>query len=128
MIALVIALCLIIIGYFIGNVFLVVLGVLAGILSFSINPKVEKMPEQSFKYKHKMLQSQPPKEPVLTPMEMQAPFFPMMQKTTDDLKAKGKKPMDTDALPIFRSDPKNPIVSFFSMIPMNVFNFFEKKK
>ena len=89
------------------------------------------------KYRHRVINSMPPQEHVLTPAEMGAPFHALMQGTTDkkneERKAKGEKPIDMDAMPIFRMEGPHAKskethgFSLFNMIPHNMTRRTKKK-
>ncbi|NYZ80121.1 hypothetical protein H0N95_02620 [Candidatus Micrarchaeota archaeon] len=123
MIAVLVALILLVIGLLLGNAIISLTGLSLMIFYIAIalkKPKRTPAPagEAAVKYKHTVLQSEPPREHVLTPAELGAPFHPLLESTLADKKV-NKGGVSSDALPIFRADPSNPNVSFFSMLPIN---------
>lgn len=127
MIEIITALALVLIGVYTGQLILVLLGF--GLVAIMLYPKkqakAEKKEEAKVKYRHRVMNSEPPREYVLTPAEMGAPFYKIMnedlEKQKEKAKADGKElKVDMDAFPIFRGDPLNPAESLFSMLPFDI--------
>jgi hypothetical protein len=123
-IAALIALILLLIGFMLGNIAIILMG--ASLLAFYLanemrKPKMTPSPAgEAVRYKHTLVNSEPPKEHVLTPAELGAPFHPLLEATLADKKA-NKGDVRSDALPIFRADPKNPAMTLFNALPINPF-------
>ena len=118
-----IALTLILIGFFTGNWAITAMGVIAGILLFAFsNRTILPSKAEEIEYTHTVLSSEPPEERFPHPQEMQLPFHPIIEKTLEG------KEVRSDALPFPRTNLKNPLLSMFSMIPFNPLHKKKEKK